>query len=332
MRLPYDEVVSLLSSKLEKRGMDSSDAELSAHLFVSSSADGVHTHGLNRFPKYISMIDSGFVDVHASPVLESRIGVIERWNGMKGPGDLNAYKMIHRAIERAGEDAIGVVSLRNTNHWMRAGNYGLEAIRNGCIGILWTNAMPNMPAWGGRDARIGNNPMVIAIPYKETPVLVDIAMSMFSYGKLEKYALEGKSCPVDGGFDKNGNLTRDPRAISESMQVLPMGYWKGSSLAIALDLVASLLSGGRTTKEIGKLPVETEVSQVFIAIKLSLFPDYPEMERKIGETLQYIDQSEERIEGVRVHYPGEGMRRDRDESRERGVYADDSVWARIQDL
>ena len=85
MRLPYDEVVSLLSSKLEKRGMDSSDAELSAHLFASSSADGVHTHGLNRFPKYISMIDSGFVDVHASPVLESRIGVIERWNGMKGP-------------------------------------------------------------------------------------------------------------------------------------------------------------------------------------------------------------------------------------------------------
>lgn len=332
MRVPYEEMISLLKEKLVSRGMDESRAELSARLFADASADGVHTHGLNRFPKYISMIDQGFIDVSASPSLESRIGVIERWNGNRGPGNLNAYSAMKRAIELAASNAMGVVTLRNTNHWMRAGNYGIEAVRNGCIGILWTNAMPNMPAWGARDARIGNNPMVLAVPYRDTPVIVDLAMSMFSYGKLERYALEGRECPVDGGFDSSGNLTRDPVAISESRQVLPMGYWKGSSLAIALDLIVSLISGGRTTKDIGDLPCETEVSQIFMAISLDAFPDHEDMERRIGETLSYIDSSLPREENVSIHYPGEGMKRTRCESMRLGVYAEDSVWEKVKAL
>ena len=332
MRVPYGEMVSLLKEKLVSRGMDESRAELSARLFADASADGVHTHGLNRFPKYISMIDQGFIDVSASPTLESRIGMIERWNGNRGPGNLNAYSAMQRAIDLAKDNAMGVVTLRNTNHWMRAGNYGLEAVRSGCIGILWTNAMPNMPAWGARDARIGNNPMVLAVPYRDTPVIVDLAMSMFSYGKLERYALEGRECPVDGGFDSNGNLTRDPVAISESRQVLPMGYWKGSSLAIALDLIVSLISGGRTTKDIGELPCETEVSQIFMAISLDAFPDHEDMERHIGETLSYIDSSIPREENGSIHYPGEGMKRTRCESMRLGVYAEDSVWEKVKAL
>ncbi len=332
MRVPYEEMIRVLKEKLVSRGMDETGAELSARLFADASADGVHTHGLNRFPKYISLIDQGFIDVAASPTLESRIGRIERWNGNRGPGNLNAYSAMQRAIELAKADAMGVVTLRNTNHWMRAGNYGIEAVRNGCIGILWTNAMPNMPAWGARDARIGNNPMVLAVPYRDTPVIVDLAMSMFSYGKLERYALEGRECPVDGGFDSSGNLTRDPVAISESRQVLPMGYWKGSSLAIALDLIVSLISGGRTTKDIGNLPCETEVSQIFMAISLDAFPDHEDMERRIGETLSYIDSSIPREENGSIHYPGEGMKRTRCESMRLGVFAEDSVWEKVKAL
>ena len=175
-------------------------------------------------------------------------------------------------------------------------------------------------------------PMVLAVPYRETPVIVDLAMSMFSYGKLERYALEGRECPVDGGFDSSGNLTRDPVAISESRQVLPMGYWKGSSLAIALDLIVSLISGGRTTKDIGELPCETEVSQIFMAISLDAFPDHEDMEKRIGETLSYIDSSIPREENGSIHYPGEGMKRTRCESMRLGVFAEDSVWEKVKAL
>ena len=272
------------------------------------------------------------MDVSKRAVPVERIGLIERWDGQRGPGNLNAWKCMERAIELAKENGVGIVALRNTNHWMRPGNYGIQAVNNDCIGILWTNTVPNMPAWGGKEAKLGNNPAVFAVPYKDTPVLVDVAMSMFSYGKLEKYKREGVECPVDGGIDKNGNITRDPAAILETHQVLPIGYWKGSGLSLVLDLIASCLAGGTFTRGIGELPYETELSQLFIAFSLSNLPDRARLEDEIGKTLADLDASTPVKEGNSVHYPGEGMKKTREESMRIGVFADDTLWAKVKEL
>lgn len=332
MRIPYDEIVAEFVRVLEKYGIEGDEAVLSAKLFADASADGVHTHGLQRFPKFIASIKSGAVDVSKRAVPVERIGLIERWDGQRGPGNLNAWKCMERAIELAKENGVGIVALRNTNHWMRPGNYGIQAVNNDCIGILWTNTVPNMPAWGGKEAKLGNNPAVFAVPYKDTPVLVDVAMSMFSYGKLEKYKREGVECPVDGGIDKNGNITRDPAAILETHQVLPIGYWKGSGLSLVLDLIASCLAGGTFTRGIGELPYETELSQLFIAFSLSNLPDRARLEDEIGKTLADLDASTPVKEGNSVHYPGEGMKKTREESMRIGVFADDTLWAKVKEL
>lgn len=332
MRIPYDEMVAEFVRVLEKYGIEGDEAVLSAKLFADASADGVHTHGLQRFPKFIASIKSGAVDVSKRAVPVERIGLIERWDGQRGPGNLNAWKCMERAIELAKENGVGIVALRNTNHWMRPGNYGIQAVNNDCIGILWTNTVPNMPAWGGKEAKLGNNPAVFAVPYKDTPVLVDVAMSMFSYGKLEKYKREGVECPVDGGIDKNGNITRDPAAILETHQVLPIGYWKGSGLSLVLDLIASCLAGGTFTRGIGELPYETELSQLFIAFSLSNFPDRARLEDEIGKTLADLDASTPVKEGNSVHYPGEGMKKTREESMRIGVFADDTLWTKVKEL
>lgn len=332
MRIPYDEMVAEFVRVLEKYGIEGDEAVLSAKLFADASADGVHTHGLQRFPKFIASIKSGAVDVSKRAVPVERIGLIERWDGQRGPGNLNAWKCMERAIELAKENGVGIVALRNTNHWMRPGNYGIQAVKNDCVGILWTNTVPNMPAWGGKEAKLGNNPAVFAVPYKDTPVLVDVAMSMFSYGKLEKYKREGVECPVDGGIDKNGNITRDPAAILETHQVLPIGYWKGSGLSLVLDLIASCLAGGTFTRGIGELPYETELSQLFIAFSLSNFPDRARLEDEIGKTLADLDASTPVKEGNSVHYPGEGMKKTREESMRIGVFADDTLWAKVKEL
>ena len=332
MRIPYDEMVAEFVRVLEKYGIEGDEAVLSAKLFADASADGVHTHGLQRFPKFIASIKSGAVDVSKRAVPVERIGLIERWDGQRGPGNLNAWKCMERAIELAKENGVGIVALRNTNHWMRPGNYGIQAVNNDCIGILWTNTVPNMPAWGGKEAKLGNNPAVFAVPYKDTPVLVDVAMSMFSYGKLEKYKREGVECPVDGGIDKNGNITRNPAAILETHQVLPIGYWKGSGLSLVLDLIASCLAGGTFTRGIGELPYETELSQLFIAFSLSNFPDRARLEDEIGKTLADLDASTPVKEGNSVHYPGEGMKKTREESMRIGVFADDTLWAKVKEL
>ncbi len=326
MRVPYQQMIKEFERVLEKYGIGGEDGRLCASLFADASRDGVYTHGLNRFPKFISSIKNGSVDVTARAVCVGQFGPLERWDGKKGPGNLNAWVCMNRAIELAKQNTVGIVALRNTNHWMRPGNYGIQAVDNDCIGILWTNTVPNMPAWGGKDAKLGNNPMVLAIPFSDTPVVLDVAMSMFSYGKLEKYKREGVMCPVDGGINSLGEITRNPSEILETHQVLPIGYWKGSGLSLALDLIASSLAGGTTTRGVGQLPTETELSQFFMAVNLGAFPDRGSIELEIGKTLADLQQSEPRIEGQSIYYPGQGMEQVRKQSMELGVIVDEGIW------
>lgn len=332
MRVNYDTMYREFVRVLESRGFARERAELSARLYADASRDGVYTHGLNRFPKFIASVDNGTVEVDKEPVLKESFGVLERFDGQKGPGNLNAYSSMKRAIELAKEHVIGCVALANTNHWMRPGNYGLMAVEENCIGILWTNTVPNMPPWGGRDARLGNNPVVLAIPNGDAPVLVDVAMSMFSYGKMESYARSGRELPVDGGFNENQQITKNAAEILKTHQCLPIGYWKGSGLSLALDLIASVLAGGRTSRMVGELPVETELCQVFIAISLDGFGDKESLVQNIKDTLEDLKTSAPVKGDQQVYYPGENMMNVRRESMEQGILVDEGIWQKVLEL
>lgn len=332
MRVSYEEMYQEFYRVLVKYGFSSERASLSAKMYVDASCDGVYTHGLNRFPKFIKSINQGSVDIHAVPVLKEKFGILERYDGNCGPGNLNAHFCMKRAIQLAKESAMSCVALSNTNHWMRPGNYGLMAAKENCIGILWTNTVPNMPAWGGKDAKLGNNPVVIAIPHGDTPVLLDIAMSMFSYGKLEDYARNNKTLPVDGGFNEEQQMTKNPAEILKTHQSLPIGYWKGSGLSLALDLVASTLAGGYTTRMIGELPAETKLSQIFMAVSLDSFPDQEQLRKQIDDSLQDLQNSVPIGEGQGVYFPGQNMRKTREENRKNGIPVDETVWKSVLEL
>ena len=333
MRVPYETMRSEFIRVLNQYGITGERAELSATLFADASRDGIYTHGLNRFPKFIKSISDGSVGVRAEAEMEASLGVLERWNGHRGCGNLNAWRCMNRAIELAGQQTIGVVALNNTNHWMRPGNYGLMAVQANCIGILWTNTVPNMPPWGGREARLGNNPVVFAVPNgDEAPVLLDVAVSMFSYGKLESYARQGRELPVDGGFNPDQQITRNAAEILQTHQVLPIGYWKGSGISLMLDLVASALSGGRTSREVGELPTETELSQVFVAIDLNRLPDGEAFAGKVRATLEDMQTSMPVDPERPVYYPGKNMMKTRAENMEKGIPVEESVWETVLKL
>lgn len=332
MRVSYDTMYQEFVRVLLKRGFTKEKAELSAKLYADASRDGVYTHGLNRFPKFMTSIDKGCVNIQAEPVLKESFGFFERYDGQQGPGNLNAYACMKRTIELAKKHTMGCVALSNTNHWMRPGNYGLMAVEENCIGILWTNTVPNMPPWGGREARLGNNPVVLAIPHGDTPVLVDVAMSMFSYGKLESYARSGKELPVDGGYNKEQEITKNAAEILETHQCIPIGYWKGSGLSLALDLIAATLAGGRTSRMVGELPVETELSQVFMAISLDAFEDKEVLMKHIDETLCDMKTSLPVSEDHPVYYPGENMMRVRKENMELGIPVDEEIWQKVLNM
>ena len=147
-RVAYEEMVAQFTRVLEKHGFTPADAKDAAVIFAQNSLSGVYSHGLNRFPRVVSYLEKGEIDPLARAECISRMGSMERWDGHRGFGPLNAQRAMERACALAKENGVGIVALGNNNHWMRGGTYGWLAAEKGCIGICWSNTAPNMPAWG----------------------------------------------------------------------------------------------------------------------------------------------------------------------------------------
>ena len=329
-RIPFEEVQARLAGVLRQHGFSAERAETCARLFAETTRDGIYTHGINRFPHFVETIRNGCVDPAAEPEVTAWFGALERWDGRKGPGNLNALAAMERAIALGRKHGIGCVAMGNTNHWMRGGTYGWQAAITGLIGICWTNTMPNLPPWGGAEPVIGNNPLVIAVPRAAGAVVLDMAMSQFSYGALESYRARGEILPVEGGFDAEGNPTRDPGLIEKSRRLLPAGYWKGSGLSVVLDMMAAMMSLGQATRQIVPDPLlETGVSQMFIAINPEAFGPAARAAQIADEIVASLDNCPAAAHHAKVRYPGEQTLRRRAENLLLGLPVEPAVWARI---
>lgn len=332
MRVPFDRLKAEFVRVLRDRGVNADTAELSGRLFAENSLDGVYSHGLNRFPKIVGLIDQGHILPNTEPEVVASLGGFEKWDGHLGLGNVTATKAMSRAVELARGHGIGCVAVRNTNHWLRGGTYGWQAAQAGCVGICWTNAIANMPAWGGREPRIGNNPLVFAVPRDEGHVVVDTALSQFSFGQIEQYRLRGEQLPYPGGYDQEGHLTTDPASIEQTMNALPIGYWKGSGLSVLLDLMAAVLSGGKSAKHYREQGAEYGVSQVFIALDMDNITEHDLRERIVDETLDYIHSATPVAEGGRIYYPGERTLLTRRDNQANGIPVNEKIWEQVRGM
>jgi len=329
LRLPPEVIEGELHKILLRHHLPEAKARKCASVFTNNSVDGVYTHGVNRFARFIDYVRKGIIHVDQDPALVSKTAAIETWDGGSGIGITNALACTERAIEISREFGIGCVALANTNHWMRAGTYARDAATSGFVFICWTNTIANTPAWGASDAHLGNNPLAIGVPFKEDAIVLDMAMSQYSYGALEFYKMKGEMLPLPGGFDINGNLTTDPQAILESRRMLPIGYWKGSGLSLLLDILATILSSGLSVPEISKEPVETRLSQVFIAFNMKALPHMKRIPQLIEGIINDLHHSVPDHNGKAIRYPGEGALNTRKENQALGVPVLRNVWEEI---
>lgn len=327
--IPATEMQDRFTNILLKEGFTKNKALQCASVFTSNSLDGVYTHGVNRFPRFVQYVKEGFVKVNEAPSLQNKFGGIEQWNGNLGPGILNAIHATETVMDLAKQNGIGCVALNNTNHWMRGGTYGWQAAKAGYVFIGWTNTVANMPAWGAKDARLGNNPLVMALPYNNEAIVLDMAMSQYSFGAMENAEMNHEKLSVYGGFDEEGLLTNDPSAVLKSLRPLPVGYWKGAGLALLLDLLAAILSGGLATYEISKNEVEYGLSQVFIAIDISKLGNHSAITKVIQCILNDYRQSVSINESKKIMYPGERALHTRKNNLANGIPVLKKVWNEI---
>ena len=333
-RISFNEMKATIKSAFLNAGMPEDKADKCAQIHTESSRDGVYSHGLNRVERFVDYLRKGWVDGNAVPTLELNLGSMETYNGNLGPGILNAIFAMNRATEIAAQNGLGLVSLNNTTHWMRGGAYGWQAAEKGFIGICWTNTESCMPAWGAKSCGIGNNPFIMAVPRKDGHVVLDMAMSQYSYGKLQTTRLKGEKLPFPGGFDQEGNLTDNPGEIEETRRILPMGFWKGSGFAVMLDLISALLSGGLTTAGIDKADKGScgSCSQVFIAIDPRKINTQEFIDQALQETIEQLKSSVPTNENGEIFYPGEQSLKTRQENMELGIPVDDGIWANVKEL
>lgn len=326
------EMEETLNTLFLKYNFSAAKARQLAQTHTESTLYGVFSHGINRVPRFIDHLQKGIVQIDKEAQKVEGFGSIERWDGQLGPGVINAIKCTDRAITLAKENGMSLVALRNTNHWMRGGSYGWRAAQEGCIAILFTNTQPNMPPWGGQDSRIGNNPLVIAIPRKEGPVVLDMALSQFSFGKIHEYKLKGETLPFSGGWDEQNNLSNDPQKILKKERGLPIGYWKGSALSMVLDMLATLLSAGDSTYKIGQKDYETGISQVFLCINPGTFQDHDLQEKLLNEIIHFTQDVPPMQTGDRIYYPGERALKNKVSNLKNGMEVSDQIWQEVLSL
>ncbi len=333
-RIPYFEMKATIKAALVNTGMPGEKADICAQIHAESSCDGVYSHGLNRVERFVDYIKKGWVDALAEPTLENSLGSFEIYNGNLGPGILNARFAMDRATEIAKQAGLGLVALNNTTHWMRGGSYGWQAAEKGFIAVCWTNTESCMPAWGAKTIGIGNNPFIMAVPRKEGHIVLDMAMSQYSYGKLQVTRLKNEKLPYPGGYDKNGNLTDIPGPIEETYRILPMGYWKGSGFAILLDIISALLANGLSTAGIDKAGKGScgSCNQVFIAFDPLKINTQEFVDKVLNETIRQLKSSVPANENGEIYYPGVQSLKTRHKNLELGIPVDDGVWEKVKQL
>ena len=336
MRLAFDEIKNEIQRVFEKYGMSPEKAETCARIHTESTYDGIYSHGSNRVARFVDYIEKGWVDIHAEPTVEKDFGPLKVINGNMGPGVLNALYSVEEGMKMADQYGIGMVGLKNTTHWMRGGTYGLHAANNGYVAIMWTNTESCMPPWGGKECKLGNNPFVMATPGAEgqAPIMLDMAISQYAYGKLQVMRLAGKKLPLPGGFDKKGNITDDPGAIEESMRIMPIGYWKGSSFSFMLDILGSILTDGIGAADLDEKGMGScgGASQVMIIIDPKKITAQENMSETITKAIKHLKSSELSENSTGIYAPGEDFVRFREEHDAQGIFVDDAVWAEIKAL
>ena len=269
-RISVDQAMKWGVSLLTKCNLNAEEAAIVVKGLISANLRGVDTHGLVMIRHYARR----FTTIKYRPievVQESETTCLV--DAGDNYGILASTIAMNKAIEKAEKYGSGVASVRNSNHFGAAAYYALLAAEKGMLGISTTNAGNRIPPWGGKEAFLGNNPIAIAVPGNEYPVILDMALSVVAYQKIVTYAREGWPLPGDWAYDSNGELTTDHKAALEGM-LTPLGGYKGAGLSVMVDLICGAISKNGFADHV--LPIDIydkprHVGHFFVAIKISNF-------------------------------------------------------------
>ena len=310
IRIHHDEVKSFCMAVFERLGVRPQDAAIWADVLVQTSLRGVDSHGVLVLPMYAAMIEAGGIKVSSQIEIMNDSGPTVVLDGRHGIGQVIAKQAMEMALDRAQQFGLSLITVRNSNHFGRAGFYAAKSLSRDMLGMAVTNAGPALAAWGGKTKVIGSNALAIAVPAgKELPIVFDTAAGAAAAAKIFVAAERGERIPADWMLDRDGNPTEDPNALFTGGVLLPFGKHKGYGFGVMMDVLTGVLSGGlfgTHVRGFGRdMSEPLGVCQTFCALKIENFLPAIEFKGRRDEMIAEIKRSEP-IKGVdRVYLPGE---------------------------
>lgn len=304
---------SFVRQVLGKLGLPGEDAGLAADALVHADLLGIDSHGVRRLeshPGFLPGLERGLINAAPSVRVIRESPATALLDGDNGLGVVVATRAMQLAIKKAGTAGIGAVAVTNTHHLGVACHYAMMAMDRGMIGIAMTNAYPQMVPAGGAKASLGTNPISIAAPAGDRPAFIlDIASSVVSYGRIDLARQEGASLPDGWLVDSEGKPSNDPSDIETGGALLPLGStpelgsYKGTGLAIMVDVLSGVLSGAGYSSILD--PASWTTGHFMLAIDIEAFRPLLDFRRMMDAMVDALRATPASAGIERVTVPGE---------------------------
>ncbi|KAF4409043.1 MULTISPECIES: Ldh family oxidoreductase [Streptomyces] len=326
-----EELTELAASLLRAAGTSPAPALCIARSLVEADLTGHSSHGVRRLPGYLAAVRDGIIDPARSGEVRSRTGATAVVDGQRAFGQLAARCATGELASLCEEFAVGVVTIRDCNHVGRLGEYTAELAERGLVALAVSNADPTVAPYGGRERRLGTNPMSWALPRAEgrPPVVMDWATAAVAEGKLNVARAAG--LPVAPGLllDPAGAPSTAPEDFYRGGALLPFGGHKGYALSVVIEITGGLLSRAG----ISCLPgYGGHFGTVLIGIRVDAFVPAAEFREQTESFCAELARTRPAGDGHEVLVPGEPEERTRARRRAHGIPLPHATWRELNDL
>ena len=316
--------------KLIELGVNASSARHVSESLIQTSLRGVDSHGIQLFPHYCSVVESG--RINRDPIFSFAVGgpSVGTLDADSGFGHHSGWVGMTHAIDMAKDTGLGAVAVKNSSHFRAAAYFGLEAANRGCLGLAFTNADSLIKAHGARVAMTGTNPVCFCAPMlSEEPFCLDMATSVVSWNKIVQHRRLGVDIPSDWACDENGEAVVRPES---ARTLLPAGGYKGFGLSLMVDILCGVLAQGPISKELlpmyQQLDVQRRVSHFFVAIDISRFVALNNFVSRLQE-IASITRSLPTLDGEIVQVPGDPEKRSFEQRSASGIPVDQAKFIEL---
>lgn len=333
-----DDLREFTEAVFQAVGVPPDDAALTADHLIEANLRGVDTHGITRvLVPYVRRIQKGLLRPQTEVTVVRERPSSALLDANNGLGQVAAARAMERAIEKAAQTGCAWVSLRNSNHFGAAAYYVQMAAARDMVAMVATNGPAAVAPWGGSKAMLSTNPLAYGIPAGvEPPVILDMATTVVSRGRLNLFAKRNIEIPLTWALDEEGRPTNNPHAALRGT-LQPLGGYKGYGLALVIDLVCGVLTGAGYGVHCGGHLLEYDrppqnVGSTFVAVTVDSFMDVPDFKARVDGALREIKDSPRAPDTDRIYAPGEIEYETREKRLQRGIPIDLEIEADLRAL